>query len=466
MSSSAASDRELPTELRRNPGQPSDDLDTAFLLEVIDGVDRGARFTVRPSDPARLLIGSSPACEVKLTDRQVSRRHAAVEFVEGRLRLRDLGSTNGTAVQGLSVVEAFLTGGEVIHVGQTALRVVRLSSQEVFPVATSMRFGRIIGGSLAMRRLYPLCERLAAADVPLVIEGETGTGKEQLAEAIHESGGRAQGPFVVFDCTCVTNTLAESALFGHERGAFTGAVAARRGVFELADGGTLLIDEIGDLELPVQAKLLRAIERKEVQRVGGEHWQRVNVRVIAATRRNLDAEVQAGRFRDDLFYRLAIARIELPSLRDRIGDVGLLARHFWRMNGGEGAPPEAFLKGLEAYDWPGNVRELQNAIVRRLSLGELEPMDTGDDGELGPSIVGVVPSAPQAAVEVDAIEKILDRELPFPRARDEVLSQFETRFVERVLARYGGSVSRAAAASGIALRYFQRIRARQAKSKE
>jgi transcriptional regulator with GAF, ATPase, and Fis domain len=463
--SSAVSDYELPTELQHTPGQPKDDLDLAFSLEVIDGVDRGTRVVIRPSDPSRLLIGSSTVCALKLTDRQASRRHAAVEFVGARLRITDLGSTNGTIVQGLSIVEAFLDGGEVVRIGQTALRVERSTTSDVRPVATTMRFGRLIGGSLEMRRIYPLCERLAASDVPLVVEGETGTGKEQLAEAIHECGSRAQGPFIVFDCTCVTSTLAESALFGHERGAFTGAVSARRGVFELADGGTLLIDEIGDLELPVQAKLLRAIERKEIQRVGSDRWQRVNVRVIAATRRNLDQEVQAGRFRDDLFYRLAIARIELPPLRKRAGDIGLLARHFWRANGGEGAPSEPFLKALESYDWPGNVRELQNAIVRRLSLGNLDAADV-QELDFRASALPTDDALPEPSrLEADAIEEILERDLPFPRARDEVLALFETRFVERVLARYG-SVSRAAAASGIALRYFQRIRARQAKPKD
>src|SRR5262245_8077976 len=157
----AAPDRELTTELRPTPELPRDDLDAAFLLEVVDGIDRGARFTVRPTDPSRLLIGSSPACEIRLTDRQVSRRHAAVEFAGERLRLTDLGSTNGTTVEGVTIVEALLRGGEVVCLGQTSLRVERLSAQEIFPVATAMRFGRIIGGSLEMRRLYPLCERLA-----------------------------------------------------------------------------------------------------------------------------------------------------------------------------------------------------------------------------------------------------------------------------------------------------------------
>jgi transcriptional regulator with GAF, ATPase, and Fis domain len=394
----------------------------------------------------------------------VSRRHAALEPAGDLLRLTDLGSTNGTRVQDLTVVEVLLRGGEVVRLGDTALRIVRLDSGEHPAVAAAMRFGRVIGGSFEMRRLYPLCERLAASDVPLIIEGETGTGKEQLAEALHEASPRAKDPFVVLDCTAVSANLLESALFGHERGAFTGAVASRRGIFEIADGGTLLIDEIGDLDFALQAKLLRAIERSEVQRVGSDRFIRVNVRVIAATRRNLDEEVQSGRFRDDLFFRLAVTRIELPPLRKRTGDIGLLARHFWRTFGGEGSPPEDYLRRLESYGWPGNVRELHNAIVRRLSLGDLDP-DGQDSLDAQESSSGP-PSKPPSQRSADGIERILARDLSFPHARDEVVAEFERRYVDRLLARYGGSVTRAAAASGIALRYFQRIRARQAKRKE
>jgi two-component system, NtrC family, response regulator HydG len=306
-------------------------------------------------------------------------------------------------------------------------------------------FGRIVGASAAMRRLYPLCERLSASEVPLVIEGETGSGKEVLAESLHECGPRSKGPFVVFDCTAAAPSLVESALFGHARGAFTGAVAARRGAIEAAGGGTLLIDEIGDLDLSLQAKLLRAIERREIQRVGAERWTRVDVRVLAATRRNLEVEVRAGRFRDDLFFRLVVARIGLPPLRERAGDVTLLARHFWRTLGGADAPPPDFLKQLESYDWPGNVRELHNAVWRRLSLGALD--------------LAVDPPSRTAPPE-DVIESILARDLPFPRARSEALAEFERRYVARLLGRHGGSVSRAAVASGITLRYFQAIRAR------
>ncbi len=454
MSLHTGSSRELSTE-------PSDrqkavaSSGRSFALEVIEGAEIGTRFSVDPAHPARLLIGSSPACEIRLSDRQVSRRHAALEPAGERLRLTDLGSTNGTTVQGLAIADVYLCGGEIVRVGETALRVERLDVTSETRVSSALRFGRVIGASFEMRRLYPLCERLAAAEVPVIIEGETGTGKEQLAEALHELGPRASQPFVVFDCTTVAPNLVESMLFGHERGAFTGAVSAKRGVFELADGGTLLIDEIGDLDASLQSKLLRAIERNEIQRVGGDHWMRVDVRVIAATRRDLEREIQAGRFRDDLFYRLAVARIELPPLRRRTGDVGVLARHFWRTLGGSGSPDDDFLQRLESYEWPGNVRELHNAVLRRISLGDLDAV---------PPTRGSSPPPPVPEAK-DAIEGVLEQDLPFPRARDEVMAEFERRYVDRLLARYAGSVSRAAAASGIALRYFQRIRARQAKTK-
>jgi transcriptional regulator with GAF, ATPase, and Fis domain len=332
----------------------------------------------------------------------------------------------------------------------TAYAEKRIEASDSKATDSGMRFGRMIGGSPEMRRLYPVVEQLAQSDVPLVIEGETGTGKEQLARSLHDRGPRASGPFVVFDCT-VGSTLMESSLFGHERGAFTGAIAARRGAFEVADGGTLLIDEVGELDGILQAKLLRAIDSGEVQRVGSDRWTQANVRVIAATRRNLEGEIAAGRFRDDLFYRLAVARVELPPLRERTGDVSLLARHFWRTLGGPGALPDDFASHFHDYDWPGNVRELYNAMVHRVSLGQFpRPRQSGTHPA----------SAMKGAPPADLIEEILSRNHPFPAARDAIVAEFERRYVERLIALHGGSVSRAAAASGVVPRYFQRIRAR------
>jgi transcriptional regulator with GAF, ATPase, and Fis domain len=334
-----------------------------------------------------------------------------------------------------------------------APQLLRYESSEMPAMSGAQRFGRLIGESEEMRALYPLCARLAASEVPVIIEGETGTGKEVLAQALHEASPRASGPFVVFDCTAVPPSLLESALFGHERGAFTGALAQRRGVFEEAHGGTLLIDEIGELELALQPRLLRAIECSEVRRVGADQWLRVDVRILAATRRELDREVHEGRFRDDLFFRLAVGRLELPPLRRRSGDVAVLARHFWRTLAGEDHPmPSGLLEKLEAQPWPGNVRELKNAIVRYVAVGALpEGCEGGAPGF----------DSRRGGDAEDPIERVLARDLPLPRARAELVEEFERRYLQRVLDRHGGNVARAAAASGIALRYFQLLKARR-----
>jgi transcriptional regulator with GAF, ATPase, and Fis domain len=268
---------------------------------------------------------------------------------------------------------------------------------------------------------------------------------------------------VVFDCTAVPPNLVESELFGHERGAFTGAVSSRRGVLELAHGGTLLVDEIGDLELPLQPRLLRAIERCEVRRVGAERPFQVDVRVLAATRRNFDVEVQAGRFRDDLFHRLAVARVELPPLRRRKGDVTRLARHFCAELGGDPqALPAELLLRWEDYSWPGNVRELRNAVERHLVFGETMELAMADAE--GRALASEPPAAPveRDPGDPDVIDRVLGDELPLVEARKRVVAEFERRYVHHAIERHG-SVTRAAAAAGIPRRYFQIIKARTKK---
>jgi DNA-binding NtrC family response regulator len=425
-----------------------------YRLSVIAGQDAGVSLEIDGAQPQRVLVGQSPVCALRLSDRQVSRRHLALEADARALRVMDLGSTNGTWVNGVLVSGASLGGGEVLRVGETEIRVELVAPDLPVPLSSELRFGRVVGSSPAMRKLYPLLKRIAATDVPVIVEGETGTGKELLAESIHEEGARASGAFVVFDCTAVAPTLIESTLFGHEKGAFSGAVATRRGVFEQADGGTLVIDEIGDLDVALQSKLLRAIERSEVQRVGGNKWIRVDVRVIAATRRDLDAEVAAQRFRDDLFFRLNVARVELPPLRARAGDVGVLARHFWRELGSDTTPlPADFLQRFDGYGWPGNVRELYNLVARRRAFGDLAVQEPRSR----PSQPPLTTSAQSSA---DPVAAVLALDLPFIRARDRLLEEFERQYVKRALERYGGNVSRAAAASGIARRYFYDLKNR------
>jgi transcriptional regulator with GAF, ATPase, and Fis domain len=442
---------------------PTPAVDASFVLTVIEGPDVGQRFVVRSNDP-RILLGHSPACVFRLSDREVSRRHVALEIVENSLRVEDLLSSNGTRIEGVSIESALLHGGEKMRVGKTTLQIDRGDASQTQKLPLDVTFGRFLGASREMRRLYPLFTRLATSNVPVVIEGETGTGKEALAETLHEEGPRASGPFVVFDCTAVLPTVMESELFGHERGAFTGAVAQRKGVFEQAHGGTLFVDEIGDLDVSLQSKLLRAVERGEIRRVGGDKWIKVDVRIIAATRRDLDREVQDGRFRDDLFHRLAVGRIELPPLRARRGDIAQLAKYFWKQLGGPSSGPDAasFTK-WESMKWPGNVRELRNAVARRIALGDLGDFDHGGDAPVPSS-----PSRPSGTTTGndggDFIDRVVETRVPLVRGRAQVVDEYERRYIEKVLGDHGGNVVRAARASGVARRHFQRLRARQKKT--
>jgi len=447
---------EIHTDLQRLRFDPSPLPEVTFKLVVVAGPDKGLSFALDGSQPSRVLIGQSPACDFRLTDRAVSRRHVALDIQGANVRLFDLGSSNGTQVNGVRVVEGYLAGGEVVQIGGSSLRLELQEAAPSYELSEQAGFGSMVGASTEMRRLYPLCERLAASDVPVVIEGETGTGKEVLAESLHQRGARADQPFVVFDCTTVPAQLVEAELFGHDRGAFTGAVSAREGVFQQAHGGTLFIDEIGDLELSLQPKLLRAIERSEVRPLGSRGPVRVDVRIIAATRRDLDREVQAGRFRDDLFHRLAVARIELPPLRARKGDVSLLASHLCRVLGHDPARlPSSVLLGWEDAPWPGNVRELRNALARYWALGELSP------GKGAASSSESAPAAVAPHETSDLVEQMLD--LPLAEARQRVVEEFERRYIHRQLERCSGNVTRAAAAAGVVRRHFQTLKARSLK---
>jgi DNA-binding NtrC family response regulator len=426
--------------------------EAGYVVIVSDGADRGMMFQLDGTSQPKVLVGTSAACTIQLTDPMVSRRHAALEFSTNALRLTDLGSTNGTSVNGVAVIEAMLRGGELVKVGHTTLKVELNPHAAGVPAQEKEGFGRLLGVSPEMRRLYPLFAKLAASNVPVVIEGEPGTGKEVLAEALHEASAVANGPFVVFDCTAVQPSQREEELFGPEQ-----ASDGRKGAFEQADGGTLLIDEIGEMDLALQAKLLRVIERGEVRHVGGNRFTKVNVRLIAATRRNLDKDVQSGTFREDLFLRLAVGRVELPPLRRRQGDVKFLAAHFWQKLGAGLSPlPEDLVLRFEDYGWPGNVRELINAVARQLAMGDVA---LGGDHRSSADLVPTAADAP--AGPTDVIEEILGLDLALPRARDRVVEVFERRYIERVLAKHGGNVVRAAAASGIARRYFQILKARQ-----
>lgn len=433
----------------------SPDAMPAFHLTVKEGPDLGATAVV-DNGSCPIFAGTSEVCALALSDSEASRRHARFEVHGGQLRVNDVGSTNGTFVNGVRTVEALLRGGETVRIGATLISVTRAVGAAVAPLPLETSFGSFIGASVAVRRLYPLCKKLVDAQVPLVIEGESGTGKEALAEAIHREGPRAGKPFVVFDCTAVPASLLEGALFGHEKEAYAGADVSRPGVFEEADGGTLFIDEIGELELGLQSRLLRAVQNSEVRRIGGSRWQKVDVRVIVATRRDLDAEVAQGRFRDDLFFRLAVGRLALPPLRDRPEDIEVLARHFWATNPGtEGrAFPEEVLGRLRSYTWPGNVRELSNTMARLATYGELA---TSEDGELFVRRPSSVPPPPPPAA--DFLDDVVTQNLTFANARDRVMFEFERRYMLHLDRTHGDERARSVA-SGVSDRYLRTLRVR------
>jgi len=324
-------------------------------------------------------------------------------------------------------------------------------------------FGGMVGRSDAMRALFDLLRRAAASEATVLIEGETGTGKEASAEAIHREGRRKNGPFVVVDCGAIPSQLLESELFGYEKGAFTGAVTARPGAFEAASGGTILLDEIGELTLDLQPKILRAIETKQIKRIGSTVYTPADVRVLAATNRSLRAEVAANRFRSDLYYRLAVVRIQLPPLRDRISDIPILVEHVLDRLCIRDTPqaeqllsPE-FLAKLANYRWSGNIRQLRNYVERCVALGDLSLPFT--DTMIPPPLVAIHPLSmnPGPLRAIAGIEANDEINLPFKEARDAVLRAFERRYITAQLARHGDKVAAAARASGMDRIKFYRL---------
>jgi DNA-binding NtrC family response regulator len=397
--------------IRKPRGEPPAGVPSAFDLTVVEGADVGLVLALDGGQP-RILVGKSPACALRLNDAAVSRRHAALDVVGHRIRYLDLDSTNGTLVNGVGVREVWLSGGETIQVGDTTIA-VRRKGPRVIELTKATRFGGLAGESAAMRKLYPLLERLASEDGPVLIEGESGTGKELLAEELHRASPRHDGPFISLACTNTSSDEIEKTIAS---------------AVDLAKGGTLFVDEAADLGTGAQAALNRAIQSKAV-------------RVIAATTRDLDRAAEGGHFDDALLRQLAESRVELPPLRERVGDVGLLARRFWLELGGTGGLPDDFLPRLADHRWPGNVRELRAMVVKRLA--------SSPEGTPTP-----------AKENTDLLAAIAVSDMPFSRARQAIIDEFEKRYVANILAKHNGNVSRAAAASGLALRYFQVLKAR------
>jgi DNA-binding NtrC family response regulator len=344
-------------------------------LAVVEGADTGKTTVI---EGRTVRIGTEPSNDLVLSDRAVSRFHCRIEVSDDAFVLRDIGSSNGTVVESVRVREALLEDGQRVRLGNTTLLFRWTKARIEIDLSAEEGFGEAIGASVPMRELFGLLARVAPTDAPVLLLGETGTGKEVLAEAIHERSARAGGPFEIFDCSGTPPTLIESELFGHERGAFTGAVDQRVGLFERAEGGTVFLDEIGELPLDLQPKLLRALESGEVRRLGGKRMTKLDVRIIAATNRDIDAMLAQGTFRADLYHRLAVMVARIPPLRLRRDDIPLLAAHFLHtLRYLQGIPAPVVrnyiatsLGVLQTYAWPGNVRELRNVVERAAILAD------------------------------------------------------------------------------------------------
>jgi len=411
-----------------------------FTLSVIEGPDAGR--SVRATGD-RLSIGSHPSNDLALTDPFVSRFHCEVVADEERVRVRDVGSSNGASVDGVAVVEAWLRHGQTLRVGHTALRFdSRDDDENVVETAEAEVLGGLVGGSRRMRTVMSQLAKAAGSDATILLEGETGTGKGAAVEALHSASPRARRPLVVVDCGAIPENLLESELFGHERGSFTGAVGLRTGAFEEANGGTLFLDEIGEMPVELQPKLLRVLENRTIKRVGSSATREIDVRIVAATNRDLRAEVNAGRFRSDLFYRLAVVRVSMPPLRERKEDIpalvdSILASLRASPHAADSLRAPAFLERLAHGDWPGNVRQLRNHIERCLVFES--------------------PLAPDTqAIELPGASRV-DVTRTFADARQTALDEFESTYVRELLARFDGRVAEAARAADVHRVHLYRV---------
>ena len=426
-----------------------------YTLEVTAGPAAGTR---RSFDRRLVYIGSSPECAFPIDDPTVSRSHCKLEVDHRGFRLRDLGSKNGCFTGGLRVVDAYLpSDGATITLGDSELRFQPSAETVDVELSRQSRFGDIIGESLQMREIFAMLARVAPTDVTVLVDGESGTGKELVAEALHSHSRRANKPFVIFDCSAVAENLIESELFGHVKGAFTGATSSRVGAFHAANGGTLFLDEIAELQPDLQPKLLRALEKGEVKPVGSNAHVNADVRIIAATNRSLESEVRKGTFREDLYYRLAVVGVHLPPLRERPEDIPLLVKHFLdkmeRAGTFRAQVSYETMAKLQRHAWPGNVRELRNFIERASVLSESGRIETRFIGERSHGMLRDRAAEASASAEQGEDGTIghlaVDYSLAFKDAKARLVDTFERQYWRRHLDAAGGNISEAARMTGI-----------------
>ncbi len=460
-----------PTKIAYVDGQPRTLHLRKARIVVSPGQDDQSEYVF---DQNVINIGTLEDNDIILADETVSRHHCRIVQEDDDYVVIDLGSTNGTFINGVRIRDAFLAPGLTLTVGNTQIQFSSVDEQVPVVPSASETFGDIVGRSLKMREIFGILEKIAPTSATVVIEGETGTGKEVVARTIHKMSKRADKEMIVFDCGAVPESLIESELFGHEKGSFTGALMTRKGLFEMAQGGTIFLDELGELSIDLQPKLLRVLEQREVRRVGSNKSIPVNVRVVAATNRDLESEVRAGRFREDLFYRLSVVRLNLPALRERSEDIPLLVTHFLNRldfnQTADGSPrvkqaSADALSALQRYEWPGNVRELVNVIERACSFAESDILQLED---LPDYITGNVssghrpalhgnPSDPPPNEGLEVPDKNELSELPFKDAKEEWISSFERDYILELLRRHNGNISQASREADIDRKYFRKL---------
>jgi transcriptional regulator with GAF, ATPase, and Fis domain len=424
-----------PTEISTRAQSVDGALSDEVVVVVLSGSQRGRQLQLAQ----RMRVGKAPDNDLVLEDDTVSRHHCELERREHGVLVRDLGSTNHTRVGRTAIQEAVVEAGATIKVGGVELGVRVEPRRALLLPSESTQFGEAIGHSVALRTIFGVLERIAPTDAAVLLLGETGTGKDVLARSIHQQSPRRAAPFVVVDCGAVSYSLIESELFGHERGAFTGAVATRQGAFELAGKGSVFLDEVGDLPLDVQPKLLRVLESGEYRRVGGNKTIQAEARIIAATKRDLKAEVERGKFREDLYFRLAVVPVHVPPLRSRREDIPPLVERFLELARRRDPVAAAVtlspgtLAALAAHDWPGNVRELRNVLDRAIYLAT-----AGGERELK------LLDLPVTAAVANQGPTAFDAKKSYREVRDEFEADFERRYVGWLLDRHAGNISAAA----------------------
>jgi transcriptional regulator with GAF, ATPase, and Fis domain len=452
-------DQVLPTQIHYVDGRPQSLRLRRCKLLVTDGdAEREFSFDAK----SEITVGAMDDNDLVLRDDTVSRYHCKIVQEGESYVLVDLDSTNGSFINRVRIREAFLKPNCTIALGKTQIKFQPIDERVRVLPSSRNRYGDVIGQDVKIREIFGVLEKISPTDTTVVIEGETGTGKEVVSRSIHRTSLRADKPFMVFDCGAVPENLIESELFGHEKGSFTGAIMTRQGLFELASGGTIFLDELCELSLDLQPKLLRVLEQREVKRVGSNRPIKVDVRVIAATNRNLEEEVTAGRFREDLYYRLSVVRIRLPSLHERSSDIPLLARHFLknhpanRLADGTQRIVEISHDAMEAimsYEWPGNVRELLNVIERAVSFTDSDTITVDD---LPDHVAGL--SVPTITTQRTPIkERAASTDVPFKEAKERWISTFERDYIVGLLAKNNGNISHAAREADIDRKYFRKL---------